>query len=466
MTRETVMGDEYGGGGQFSEMFEDLRSGEASPREYADELEAVLPDSLLASMTAVTECIGRFAAGEISLKEAERIVRRQGDLHPNHPFFFHMCMTYALQRGDELEADGYAALAKTKADRREETSGEDLAAGLDGVFAERLARIERADEDPFSVFTYAGRAGDHLVNHFLVEDILASESSLDARVLELALERGAGVAPLIVSILGELLVETSPGEIPAGVVFLLRILGRLAPPEALPVLLMALDGCISLPLHEAVLALAKLGSAWPEEVSRGLRKLVFNPAYGEARLGAIEALGLLWQRTGNLEFLIEELGRLDHEDGFYRDMFGFLVSAVLSSGRAEAYKAVDAALERNRAFLDTRTIFLTMQYLKKRDRTKAGMLLASVLAEDLRDLLELYPPPPEAAKRRTLTLAREDALKAAMLENLPMLAEVEERLKTGRDDPCPCGSGKRFRKCCLAELTQMREILLLRGEQA
>ena len=53
-----------------------------------------------------------------------------------------------------------------------------------------------------------------------------------------------------------------------------------------------------------------------------------------------------------------------------------------------------------------------------------------------------------------------------MLQNLPALAEVEERLRTGRDEPCPCGSGRRFRNCCLAELRQMREMLLLRGEQA
>jgi len=23
-------------------------------------------------------------------------------------------------------------------------------------------------------------------------------------------------------------------------------------------------------------------------------------------------------------------------------------------------------------------------------------------------------------------------------------------LKTGRNDPCPCGSGKKYKKCCLA----------------
>ena len=37
---------------------------------------------------------------------------------------------------------------------------------------------------------------------------------------------------------------------------------------------------------------------------------------------------------------------------------------------------------------------------------------------------------------------------------LQQLAEVEgdraaSKLKIGRNDPCPCGSGKKYKKCCL-----------------
>ncbi len=459
------MGDTERDRRYLAEILEDLRSGEASPEEYRGAVEALLPDSLLDSMAAVSQCIARFSAGEISLKKAEQTVREQADLHPNHPFFFHMCMTYALQRGDELEADGYTALTMTKADRREETSGEDFIAGRDETFTARVKRIAEYEDDPFSVFTYLDKAGDHLVDHFLVEEILSSESALDERVLELALEKSARVTPLIIAMLGEVLVETSPGDIPAGFVFMLRILGKLKPPEALPVLLLALNKSISIPLHETVLTLAKLGSAWPGEVSRGLRKIVLNPSYGEARLGAIEVLGMLQDRESNLEFLMDELGRLDPEDELCRDVFTFLVSAILSSRRAEAHKAVGEALDRYRTFLDKRTVYLTMQYLKKRDRTKAGALLENILAEEIADLHELHPPASVAARRRTLTLAREEALKEAMLANLPDLSEVEERLQADRDDPCPCGSGRKFRNCCLGELEQMRELLLQRREQ-
>ena len=31
------------------------------------------------------------------------------------------------------------------------------------------------------------------------------------------------------------------------------------------------------------------------------------------------------------------------------------------------------------------------------------------------------------------------------------LPYMREAPKVGRNDPCPCGSGKKYKKCCLAE---------------
>ncbi len=39
---------------------------------------------------------------------------------------------------------------------------------------------------------------------------------------------------------------------------------------------------------------------------------------------------------------------------------------------------------------------------------------------------------------------------AAPREALPDVDRARERLKFGRNDPCPCGSGKKYKKCCLA----------------
>lgn len=32
---------------------------------------------------------------------------------------------------------------------------------------------------------------------------------------------------------------------------------------------------------------------------------------------------------------------------------------------------------------------------------------------------------------------------------LPLTPTQIKRKKVGRNDPCPCGSGKKFKKCCL-----------------
>ena len=40
----------------------------------------------------------------------------------------------------------------------------------------------------------------------------------------------------------------------------------------------------------------------------------------------------------------------------------------------------------------------------------------------------------------------EDVADLEMLLNWPVPVEVEK--KVGRNDPCPCGSGKKYKKCC------------------
>ena len=30
-----------------------------------------------------------------------------------------------------------------------------------------------------------------------------------------------------------------------------------------------------------------------------------------------------------------------------------------------------------------------------------------------------------------------------------MVSERKKKFKLGRNDPCPCGSGKKYKKCCL-----------------
>jgi uncharacterized protein YecA (UPF0149 family) len=42
------------------------------------------------------------------------------------------------------------------------------------------------------------------------------------------------------------------------------------------------------------------------------------------------------------------------------------------------------------------------------------------------------------------------AIYQARLEVNDLDSEPTDRAKVGRNDPCPCGSGKKFKKCCIA----------------
>lgn len=55
-------------------------------------------------------------------------------------------------------------------------------------------------------------------------------------------------------------------------------------------------------------------------------------------------------------------------------------------------------------------------------------------------------------------LAAAEADYVAEAEAVPEMEAARERLKTGRNQPCPCGSGRKYKKCCLAsDETRVRE---------
>ena len=59
---------------------------------------------------------------------------------------------------------------------------------------------------------------------------------------------------------------------------------------------------------------------------------------------------------------------------------------------------------------------------------------------------------------RELAAAEADCLSGRATARVSELEAARERLKTGRNQPCPCGSGRKYKKCCLAsDETRVRE---------
>ena len=465
----------WGGGGAAGEeeledpcardLLEKIQSGGAPLARFKDELDALMPNSILAAAAAVDMAVEKHGKGEMTWEDAEKVIRDQADLHPLHPFLFEMCLSYALPRMDELEIMGYTALTIIKSDRFEELTGESYIDGMAEAFQEIVELVGDSD-DLLEAFPYIEKGGDHLVNHFLVEDILESDWEMDERELKLVLERSERVMPVVIAMCGDLLDEMDADLLPYGFVYLLRFIGCLKPREALPVLMQSLEGCRGEPLHETVLALAKLGSLYPEEVSGRLRDVAGDPAYLEVRLAAIEALGLLGREAGNIEFLREALRGLDPEDPCYHDMFVFLVQALASSGHEETAEMIGAALEKHRPFIPDDTAAFAREFLEDPGFMGLGCRLEDFVEEDISDLRELELDFDVDRRRSTLTREREEEMSPVTDEDeewLPDLDWVEEQLRTGRNEPCPCGSGLKFKKCCLPRLRELRGFLV-RGE--
>jgi uncharacterized protein len=95
--------------------------------------------------------------------------------------------------------------------------------------------------------------------------------------------------------------------------------------------------------------------------------------------------------------------------------------------------------------------------------------LAGKRADDLSELLEplfilngMLREDAEKSGERWFAPAEEERLIAEIEENLPVIVQtiynfwrnrragpaVSESSKVGRNDPCPCGSGKKFKQCC------------------
>ncbi len=96
--------------------------------------------------------------------------------------------------------------------------------------------------------------------------------------------------------------------------------------------------------------------------------------------------------------------------------------------------------------------------------------LAGKHADDLSELLEpmfllngMLKEDVEESGERWFSPAEEARLVADIQENLPVIIQTlynfwrnkrsggtvqREEAKTGRNDPCPCGSGKKFKQCC------------------
>ena len=82
-----------------------------------------------------------------------------------------------------------------------------------------------------------------------------------------------------------------------------------------------------------------------------------------------------------------------------------------------------------------------LEYLEADGHIKNGIQLSKLVKENNRPFLELIP------KKTKTTAKKPKAMQKATPKRKGQKKSAPE-IKVGRNDPCPCGSGKKYKKCC------------------
>jgi uncharacterized protein YecA (UPF0149 family) len=78
--------------------------------------------------------------------------------------------------------------------------------------------------------------------------------------------------------------------------------------------------------------------------------------------------------------------------------------------------------------------------------------------KDGRKLREFFGAEDEEAMKKKMTEMHQKALELGVTE--------VRQVKLGRNSPCPCGSGKKFKKCCMCKVDQGPEVVSEDGENS
>lgn len=171
---------------------------------------------------------------------------------------------------------------------------------------------------------------------------------------------------------------------------------------------------------------------------------------------AVEAL----TKIGTAEVIAKLSSRYQQEDEYFRQSTAILFGQVKIAEAEEALLQLLPEEEDNEIasvladslcqLLSTRGIPLVQAVVAEEDEYEAGELEESLYCNCIINNIEL--PELEFYRDRILE-EREDDMSlmeemAWFEEELPVTQPIKTGPKIGRNQPCPCGSGEKYKKCC------------------
>ena len=176
-------------------------------------------------------------------------------------------------------------------------------------------------------------------------------------------------------------------------------------------------------------SMAAIGDPAVEPLARILR----DPGEGTwFRVEAAESLGRIARRSGRREEILDSLAAPLAEEEHSREVNAFAISALCDNRSTRHLPAIREAFAANRVDVsvlgDLEDIEVKLGVREGRETPKPPYPELEGKLRKKAGILDLYDLP---------------SYRAAVLPATPAGP------KTGRNDPCPCGSGKKYKKCCL-----------------
>jgi hypothetical protein len=173
----------------------------------------------------------------------------------------------------------------------------------------------------------------------------------------------------------------------------------------------------------------------------GIQSLIEDEAaYEWVRGAALESLvTLVAQGLRSREEVVEYFGRL-FRGGLARE--GSRVWTALVCCSCDVYPE-ELQVEIERAFADglVDTGEIGLEHVHEDLKQGKDRIMARTARDRHRRLID-------DAAAHLLKWCPTDARPAASVAWSPVISPVRSTPKVGRNDPCPCGSGKKYKKCC------------------
>jgi len=100
------------------------------------------------------------------------------------------------------------------------------------------------------------------------------------------------------------------------------------------------------------------------------------------------------------------------------------------------------------ATIRNKTVYLMLRVMPRAKETVQRVAVAKVVGENLEGESAQRPAPQARPMPRPQMPGNAQAPNGISRQPMPGTASAQKQPKVGRNDPCPCGSGKKYKKCC------------------